>query len=165
MNTTILDWDETYRIFESNHLSKIIPKYRMIHHYVDTEIDGKVQSKDIILPQLEDFIDSKEISELDQIPTDNGSESALIRHYRKNPNYLDFYILNDGFCCLAEFSNTFLIVGNFQSHPFVITPTFKFFNSDGSTSENCCNFTYLNLEEIINLVTTKALEYIFDQQH
>jgi hypothetical protein len=77
---------------------------------------------------------------------------------------LKVIIINEGYSCFFEANSVFLIVGNFLGHPFVITPKFQFYNSDGSTDSNI-DYTNINYQLIIKLMKEKSLEYIFNQIH
>ena len=65
----------------------------------------------------------------------------------------------DSYALLYEGPDDFLVVGLHDCHPFVYSPSFSFYNTDGSTFEEPPTG---NLREAIR---RKALEFLFNQIH
>ena len=92
-------------------------------------------------------------------------QSAFLRLWSNENIRLEFWIMNNVFWYIVYGTpNTFLIIGNDATRPFVITPTFLFRNTDESTEENI-DLPILSFDQVKFLLKTKAIEYIFNQQH
>jgi hypothetical protein len=159
-------WSATFEIFSDNGRSHIIRNLSSIPHYVDDEIEGKVTFEDFspAFTALATFRPNDYQYQLKRVPTDTGKECSMIRKWSCENSHLEFHVLDDGYVIIFGTMDTFIIVGNNNSHPFVITPKFQFYNSDGSTWSDT-DYPELNLTGIILLLSLKAQEYVFHQQH
>lgn len=180
--TSLIKWENTHEIFnlgsEPFNITPNIP-----NGYCDDEINNQVPTNyfDSIFQIIDAFKPLKYQYYLRVVPTDMGDQSAMLKQWsNKNArlqfwittsepaSYLNFnpdpYIMETGWAIIYGDANTFLIVGNVNSHPFVMTPTFTFDNSHGSTSENF-DFPSLNLEQVKYLLKTKAPEYVFNASY
>lgn len=179
IKSSLIKWENTHNILNSGYGSNsITPKISNV--YGDHEIDGKVSSNyfDKTFQNIDNFKPEKYHYHFRIVPTDMDDQSALLRQWIYKDTRLQFWITSNNphsdedpnpyvtvsWVIIYGSSDDFLIVGNNGSHPFVITPTFEFGNSDGSTTEDI-DFPILNLDQVKYLLKTKAVSYIFDQIH
>jgi len=163
--STLIKWENTYTIFRlGSQENTITPK--IPNTYVDKEINGKVilEDLDYIFQSIDEFKSDVYQYKLMVVPTDMCDESTLFKQWTSGHNQLQCWISNNGWAIIYGTTNLFIIVGNNESHPFVITPTFSFNNSDGSTSEDI-DLPSLNFDQVKYLLKTKTVEYIFNQRH
>lgn len=164
-STSLINWRNTHSIFnlgsQSNNITPRIP-----NQYTDEEINAEISRDyfDSIFQSIDNFAPSDYHYTFRLVPTNLGDESALVKKWSNYGDQIQLWIINDGWAIIYGTNNTFLIVGNNNSHPFIMTPNFSFDNTDGSTDENI-DFPSLNLDQVKYLVKTKTIEYIFDQIH
>lgn len=174
---SLIKWNETHRIiYDSAKATPPIP-----NGYSDTEINGRVPQDyfNPIFQSIDSFQSKNYKYYLQTANTHNGEQPALVKEWSNDSNSrIQLWITNgepymigqhqsisdEGWYIVYGTPDTFLIVGNYGSHPFVVAPAFSFDNSDGSTDEDF-DFPSLNLEQVKYILKTKAPEYIFDQTH
>lgn len=106
----------------------------------------------------------KVIPGLDNIPSYVDHEVDVMKGWSP-PEIDDDGILSlieadeDNYALIYEGPDDFLVVGLHDCHPFVYTPDFSFYNTDGSTFQEAPSS---NLKEVIR---QKALEFLFNQIH
>ena len=176
MADTHIDWRRIHRIFKVDKLPKIIKNYTRIPSYVDREIVGKILNhEETFFPfynALSSFIPSNYEYKIRRISTDMGKDYAVIRTWTvKGPSAegpsaekLVYILANEGYCAIYGSTDTFLVVGCYNCHPFVITPTFAFGNSDGSTDYPDW-YLSSNLEDIKYQMMANMVSYLFEQVH
>lgn len=163
--SSLINWLNTHTVFNlSNQENNITPK--IPNRYDDENVNEKVPLNyfDSIFHSIDSFQPLEFHNTFKIIPTDMGQEGALVKEWISQDSKLQFWITNDGWAVIYGAPTTFLIIGNFVSHPFVMTPLFSFDNSDGSTNEDI-DLPVLNLIQVKYLLKTKVPEYIFNQVH
>lgn len=168
---SLINWDTTYTIFNLGFQNIITPDIQ--NCYVDNEIDGKVSVDSFIsiYESIDTFQSRKYHYALRRVPTDIGDQSALVREWIGDDGCLQLWISNSepesstdynvdiSWAIIYGTSEIFLIVGNVNDHPFVMTPEFRFDNSNGSTHEDI-DFSSLGIDDIKQLLRMKSLEYV-----
>ena len=175
---SLIRWENTYQILDNS--ERATPT--VSSNYTDHEIDGQISSDYFgpIFRSIDSFQSELYVFYCKTASTTNGEQCALVKEWvaTSTKSRLQLWITtgepravsdltnipNMGWYIVFGTSETFLIVGNSNSHPFVITPTFTLYNTDGSTDENI-DLPSLNLDQVKYLLKTKASEYIFDQIH
>lgn len=173
---SLIRWENTYQIIDNSR--RATP--RVSNNYTDNEINGQV-SRDYFNPlfqSIDSFQSERYVFYCRTASTHNGEQCSLVKEWTSGNSRLQFWITTGTPYTIGEFfdvpdmgwyivygtAETFLIVGNSDSHPFVVTPMFSFGNTDGSTEETI-DFPSLNLDQVKYLLKTKAIEYIFNQIH
>jgi hypothetical protein len=158
----LINWEKTSKIFNDElNITPNIP-----NGYCDSEIDGKVSPDyfNSIFQAIDSFQPEVYTYKFKQISTRMGKQCALLKQWTNRDGRIEYWVTDDGYAIIFGTPNTFLIVGNFNDHPFVYTPDWTFDNSDGSTGDDV-DYPSLNLDQVKHLLKIKAVEYTFDQIH
>ena len=171
-----INWTKTPYVFNDD--TKNLFLKGDIKYYCDDAIERVSRSKikklfDMIFSDMMTFVPIRSSAKTTIAHTPSGDVPSLVRTWKSGSGQtLQFWYADQianmlcteqGHAIIYESPKTFLIVGNFGSHPFVYTPEFGFVNSDGSTSGKC-EFDSTP-DSLIKAAQAKAVEYIFDQIH
>ena len=170
-----IDWDKVDTVFLDS--SDYLKENSIEKTYVDDEINPDEYSDYLeeVSRMIFKFIPTSYKYETKCIETmgeDNTpvlikkweTEDAKLWMYISNSVDKDGYSTHEGYAIVYGDDENFAIIGNNNCHPFVITPKFEFYNSDGSTYENEYLPRY-STNDVKELFQEKLKEYLFDQQH
>lgn len=166
---SLINWKNAYKIIADP--EKATPP--IANGYCDTEINGKVPPNyfDPIFQSIDSFKYDRYNYYCTMADTHNDEQPALVRQWSNEDKSTRIQLwitshddYDDGWYIVYGSPETFLAVGGYNSHPFVVAPAFTFDNSDGSTDEDF-DFPTLNLDQVKNILKTKSYEYVFDQHH
>lgn len=167
---SLFDWSKAKYVFSE----KVVPK--KARRYCDQEILEVVRLEDLeeVLTEIEEFISEKYVEFLQIAHTDEGNQAASVKEWRSmdrltriqlwrtNADPIDGdhnYLSGEGWALIYSSPLTYLIVGSFNAHPFVMTPFWRFDNSDGSSGDWP---TFENPEPAFRTLT---LDFLFNQIH
>ena len=163
---TQINWENTRNIFsDRNSLTSAELKL-----YDDDEVIESADLADLssIFLKVNAFTHT-EVKKVDtQMNTYDGVVDAVMKRWTNGEEKVEFWktVSDDemGWGVVYCSKDALLVVGNYFDHPFVISQSFQFENSDGSTFDdyNCDTIT---LEDIKKILTEKSLEYLTDQIH
>lgn len=176
----LIRWEDTQTVFSDNpNFTPPIP-----NHYVDTETRRNVPQNyfDQIFRSIDTFQSERYKYYFRTAETiTNGDQCALVKEWKGRNAQIQFwlttsepetigndtYVSDHGWAIIYGTPTSFLVTGNYGQHPFVLTPTFSFANSDGSTGDNDITFDLpsINLDQVKQMLKTKTAEYIFNQRH
>lgn len=160
-----MNWSRTDNIF----LDGYEPNDEERSSYVDCEVEGALCADDLtgVFRELDLFLTEAKFVGEEQKQLENETEcepwDATLKTYKSGSSQLVFVHTPEDWAILYGGPKHFLVVKNAGSHPSVITDTFYFSNSDGSTWDALEK--ELTLEQIISLAKSKSLEYLFEQIH
>lgn len=137
--------------------------------YIDNQINNLYTKDDLLdmVAIINQFIPINTHFYTKVIQTDTEPIPALIREWKSKDATLRVYIANNedgsGYAILYGDKHSFFILGVNNCHPFVMTPKFEHYNSDGS----CFDMIEpdISLLDLKSYACDKIVEYILDQTH
>jgi hypothetical protein len=154
---------KTYKIFSTDILSEIINNYYEIPRYNEYEKNNEYDCKQIF-NSLDDFIPLKSDYFLKNVPTDLGEVPIMVKYWKNEFTKLEFLITKGkgfiGYSIIFSTQNDFIILGNSNLHPFIITHDISYWwvsteNHDLYEED----FAHLDFLHIKNLLKIKFKEY------
>lgn len=167
---SLIRWENSYKIFvDETNITPMIP-----NSYEDEEILGHVPQNyfDPIFESIDSFQSQQFQYYLNEVDVEEGRACALLKEWIGNNARMQFWITTgielSAWAIIYGTPNTFLIVKNNGGHASVTAPTFYFYSSEASTFEDIDSRSFdlpsLNLDQVKNLLKTKALQFTFNQQ-
>lgn len=165
-----IDWLETKTIFEDPTQMLFVDAPQMVEHEISTMINQNYFQE--IFKSLDNFsLNSYSYYFTNvEIPGD-VEQPALVKDWRgKNGERMQYWVTADedtddhGWGVIYDGVSTFVVVGNYNDHPFVLTKDIYFYNTDGSTHEQM-DFPSFGMEHIAHWTKSKLNDYIFNQIH
>lgn len=170
---SLVDWAKARSVFSDK--QDYLPK--IPRGYSDSDIEGEVgvEELEVIFDEIREFESGQYKYFLQTVETLNGEAPALVRQWTNGKQRLQLCITNEnpsdyqsygdkGWALIYGSPTTFLVIGIFNSHPFVFTPGFTFDNSDGSTDVNFESLS-ISLDELKDMLVNQTLDFLFDQVH
>ncbi|SNW62438.1 Hypothetical protein ORPV_534 [Orpheovirus IHUMI-LCC2] len=160
----MINWNYTNNIFGD--LDTIVNDLDSIPHYVDKDVHDVVNPSNFfdIIYEIDKFKGDKYTYKCCKIVVEGDEDYGMRREWIGKDGKLQYWIYEDGYAVIWELGSKFLILGNGGCHPFIVTNTFQFYNTDGSTFEDI-DFPSLTLDGIKELTKSKLFTYIFSQMH
>lgn len=169
--STSIDWLETQSIFSDPTQMLFDDPPRSVEHELPTMIARNYFQN--IYTSLDNFkLDNYKFYCTNvEIEDSDNEQPALVKEWNgSNGERLQYWVAaNDdtddkGWGAIYDDGRNFVIVGNFNAHPFVLTSDFYFCNSDGSTYEGM-DFPSFGIEHIAKWMKDKLVDYCFHQIH
>jgi len=167
-NDTI-NWIHTSSIFDEPAEMLWDEPEQMPEHKLTTIV--KQSYFENIFASLDKFKTSKYNFQCTLVEIDGLDQPVLMKEWiGNNHEHLQYWVIanedtdTNGWGAIYADENQFLIIGNLNACPFVLTSDFHFQNTDGCTFEEM-DFPSFSVDHVVHWMKTNAIEYIWNPCH